>query len=401
MGDAMNRRELIVATAIASSMVSGFSRASAQGAGHGSSLSETLTPYLARYRLPALAAAVFRQGQVVASGAVGVRRLGTDTPVTINDAFHIGSDTKAMTSLLAGMMVEEGKLQWNSTVGESFPEFAAPMDAGLRDVTLEQLLSHTSGIPSDNDAFSRLIFESFAQEELNLDELRAWLVKGWSNQPLVTKPGTTFAYSNMGYTIAGAMIERAAKTTWEEMVVERIFGPLGLETAGFGPQASIGRVNAALGHVIRADGTLKPMLAGPDGDNPLIIGPAGTVHLSILDFAAWGGWQAGEGRRGPALVRPETLKKLHSEVIPVPARDAPPGTPPTGYYCLGWGIAQMPFAPEPFLTHAGSNNMNLATIFLLPERDYGMVIATNVAGTKADDALKEAAAELYDSFGPK
>lgn len=149
----MNRRELIVATAIASSMVSGFSRASAQGAGHGSSLSETLTRYLARYRLSALAAAVFRQGQVVASGAVGVRRLGSDTPVTINDAFHIGSDTKAMTSLLAGMMVEEGKLQWNSTIVESFPEFAASMDAGLKDVTLEQLLSHTSGIPSDNDAF--------------------------------------------------------------------------------------------------------------------------------------------------------------------------------------------------------------------------------------------------------
>lgn len=87
---------------------------------------------------------------------------------------------------------------------------------------------------------------------MNLDELRAWLVKGWSNQPLVTKRGTTFAYSNMGYTIAGAMIERATKTTWEEMVVERIFGPLGLETAGFGPQASLGRVSAALGHVIRA-----------------------------------------------------------------------------------------------------------------------------------------------------
>jgi CubicO group peptidase (beta-lactamase class C family) len=306
-----------------------------------------------------------------------------------------------MTSLLSGMMVEEGKLQWSSTIGGSFPELAATMDAGLKDVTLEQLLSHTSGIPSDNDAFGRLIFESFTQEGLNLDELRAWLVKGWSNQPLVTKPGTTFAYSNMGYTIAGAMIERAAKTTWEEMVVQRIFIPLGLETAGFGPQASVGRVNATLGHLVREDGSLKPMLGGPDGDNPLIIGPAGTVHLSILDFAAWGGWQAGEGRRGPALVRPETLKKLHSQVIAVPAHDAPPGTPPTGYYCLGWGIATMPFAREPFLTHTGSNNMNLAMIMLRPEQDFGMVLATNVGGTKADLALKGAAADIYDRFGPK
>ena len=297
----MNRRELIAAAAIASSIVSGLppARAKAAKSSEGVSLDDMLTPYLSRYQLPALAAAVFREGRVVARAAVGVRRAGTDTPVTINDAFHVGSDTKAMTSLLAGMMVEENKLQWASTIGGSFPELATTMDAGSRDVTLEPLLSHTSGIPSDNDAFGRLLFKSFTQEGLNLDELRSWLVKGWSNQPLVTKPGTTFAYSNMGYTTAGVMIERAAKTTWEEMVVQRIFIPLGLETAGFGPQASVGRVNATLGHLVQGDGSLKPMLAGPDGDNPLIIGPAGTVHLSILDFAAWGGWQAGEGR--PAL----------------------------------------------------------------------------------------------------
>lgn len=309
-----------------------------------------------------MAAAAVREGQAVASGAVGVRRAGTDTPVKITDAFHIGSDTKAMTSLLAGMMVEENKLQWSSTIGQSFPELAATMDAGLRDVALEQLLSHTSGMPSDNDTFLRLLRESFFQDTMNLDQLRGWLVGKWANQPLLAKPGTTFAYSNLGYVIAGAMIERAAKTTWEEMTVARIFTPLHLDTAGFGPQASVGRVDAALGHDIGAGGTLKPILAGPSADNPLIVGPAGTVHMSILDFAAWANWQTGEGRRGPALVRPETLRKLHAQVIAVPPHDAPPGTPPAGYYCLGWGIATLPFAPEPFLTHTGSNNLNLAMI---------------------------------------
>src|SRR5882762_1782961 len=120
------------------------------------SLDGDLAPYLDRFKLPAVAAAVVENGKILAAGAVGTRRIGTNTPVTINDRFHIGSDTKAMTSLLAGMMVEEGKLQWSSTIGGSFPELAATMDAGLKDVTLEQLLSHTSGIPSDNDAFGRL-----------------------------------------------------------------------------------------------------------------------------------------------------------------------------------------------------------------------------------------------------
>src|SRR5215212_2418790 len=104
------------------------------------SLDPVLQPYLVRYDLPAVAAAVVRNGTVVAAGAVGTRRAGTDTPVTVSDRFHIGSDTKAMTALLAAMFVEEGRLRWDSTVGEVFPELAATMDAGLRRVTLEQLL---------------------------------------------------------------------------------------------------------------------------------------------------------------------------------------------------------------------------------------------------------------------
>ena len=116
------------------------------------SLDGILTPYLARYDLPALAAAVVQDGKIIASGAVGTRRAGAAIPVTINDRFHIGSDTKAMTALLAAMLVEENKLRWDSTVAEVFPELSATMNPGLRGVTLEQLLSHTSGIPSDNQA---------------------------------------------------------------------------------------------------------------------------------------------------------------------------------------------------------------------------------------------------------
>jgi CubicO group peptidase (beta-lactamase class C family) len=72
----------------------------------------------ARHALPALAAAVVKDGEVIASGAVGVRALGTDVPVTVEDRFHLGSDTKAMTATLAGMMVDEGRLRWDSTIGE-------------------------------------------------------------------------------------------------------------------------------------------------------------------------------------------------------------------------------------------------------------------------------------------
>ena len=91
-----------------------------------------LRPYLEQYGLPALAAAVVRNGTTVAAGAVGTRRAGTDNSVTIDDRFHIGSDTKAVTALVAAILVEQGKLRWDSTVGEVFVELAATMDAGLR-----------------------------------------------------------------------------------------------------------------------------------------------------------------------------------------------------------------------------------------------------------------------------
>jgi CubicO group peptidase (beta-lactamase class C family) len=364
-------------------------------------LDALLQPHLGRYGLPAVAAAAIVGGKIIAAGAVGTRRAGADIKVTLDDRFHIGSDTKAMTALLASMLVEQGKLRWDATVAEIFPELAARMHASVKGVRLDQLLSHTGGIPSDNEALDRLVLQSFVQEGLNLDELRHWLIKQILPQPLQSPPGERFAYSNIGYTLAGAMIERIAGATWEELVATRIFDPLGLTSAGFGPQSSLGRVDAPLGHRIQPDGTLKPMLAGPNGDNPEIIGPAGTVHLSILDFARWAGWNTAEGRRPPALVSAATLGKLHTPVIDIPPRpDAKPGTPPPGRYGLGWGTAKMPFAAEPLIFHGGSNEMNLAYIMLEPKTDFAMVAATNVGGAKADEALRSIAAEIYRRFSP-
>jgi len=398
----MRRRGFVTVAALVPSLgvIGGTAQGQVAHTRAPASLDDLLRPYLSRYSLPALAAAVVRGGIIVGAGAVGTRRSGTTSPVTVGDRFHIGSDTKAMTALVAAMFVEQGALRWDSTVGSIFTELAAPMDPGLRDVTLQQLLSHSSGLPSDNDAFGLLLTQSFAQEGLNLDELRYWLVQRASKQPLATKPGTTFAYSNLGYMIVGAMLERTGKRTWEELIVERVFDPLRLKSAGFGPQSSLGRVDAPLGHITREDGTLKPMLAGPNGDNPAIMGPAGVVHLSILDFAVWAGWNAAEGSRAPALVHPETVRKLHTKIIEVPPPpNAPPGTPARGGYGMGWGILKLSYVPEPVITHDGSNTMNLASIVIQPAQDFGMVLATNVSGTKANDALRAATEELFTRFG--
>jgi CubicO group peptidase (beta-lactamase class C family) len=186
--------------------------------------------------------------------------------------------------------------------------------------------------------------------------------------------------------------------TWEELIEERIIKPLDLKTAGFGPQASLGKVDAPLGHVF-VNGNPKAMLAGPNGDNPLILGPAGTIHLSVLDFAKWVAWQAAEGKRAPALVSPSIVKKLHTPVISTGVREnAAPGTPKTGSYALGWGLVKESWADAPAITHTGSNNMNLANAMFWPGTDFGFVMMTNIGGPRADEAFRKLAAELYKEF---
>ena len=360
------------------------------------SLNSTLEPYLKEFGLPALSAAVFKNGEIIAAGAVGTRRAGENIPVTIDDKFHLGSDSKAFTALLAGMYVQQGKLRWDSTLGEIFPELKDKMDPEFAKITVQELLSHSSGL-ADKDLLD-LVNRSY-QQDGNMDEVRYWMLKETAPKPLDHPRGSKFSYSNLGYTLAGVILERLSGKTWEELVEEKIFGPMGLTTAGFGPQASLGKVDATLGHFL-VDGKPKAMLAGPNGDNPLIIGPAGTIHMSVLDFAKWAAWQAGEGKRPPALVSPEILKKIHTPVIDTGVReDAPPGTPKTGKYALGWGQVLESWATEPCLTHTGSNNANLALATIWPEKDFGFVIMTNIGGKGADAALRKLGQDLYQQFG--
>jgi CubicO group peptidase (beta-lactamase class C family) len=370
------------------------------GAAHAASpasLDATLQPYLASYGLPALAAAVARGGDVIAAGAVGTRRWGTTAPVGLDDRFHLGSDTKPMTALLAAMLVEQGKLRWDSTIGEVFPELAGRMDPGLAKVTLAQLLSHSSGVPADDQAFEDAVKRSETQEG-NLDELRYWLLREWCPQKLVATPGTTYAYANMNYVIVGAMIERVTGRTWDELMVEKIFTPLHLRSAGLGNQASLGRVDAPLGHD-PANGSPKPMLSGPNGDNPPVIGPAGIAHMSVKDFARWAAWSAGEGARPPALVTPETMRKLHTALIPIPAlTERKAGTPWGARYGFGWAEVSVEWAPQPLIYDGGSNGLNVAQIWIDTANDSAIVLMTNIGGTKAEQGLFAAAGELYRQY---
>jgi CubicO group peptidase (beta-lactamase class C family) len=171
-------------------------------------LNSLLEPIRQSYDLPALAAAIVTSRALIASGAVGVRKYGTNSPVTVNDQFHLGSDTKAMTATMLATLVEEGKLSWTTTIGQVFPELASKMNPGYRQVTLEQLLAHRAGFTDESWPKGKSLADMYKLPGSPREQRLAYVGMILSELP-VNQPGGKFLYSNRSYAVAGAMAERA------------------------------------------------------------------------------------------------------------------------------------------------------------------------------------------------
>jgi CubicO group peptidase (beta-lactamase class C family) len=332
-------------------------------------VSSLLAPIIQKHDVPGMAAAVIHSGQTVALGVAGVRTRGKPDKIATADRMHIGSDTKAMTAMSCGILVEEGKLKWGQTLGETFPELKKSMHPQYQAVTLEQLLTHRGGAPGALEKDE--LWGKLWQHKGTPTSARRLLLQGVTSEPPEAAPGEKFIYSNAGYSIAGHMAEKATGKSWENLMRERIFRPLDMTTAGFGAPGTRAKNDQPRGH--KADGS--PVEPGQSADNPVAIGPAGIVHCSIGDWARF--VAANLPSYKTKLVKPQTLKKLHA-----PA----PGEPKNA---MGWIVAEgQPWAGGPALTHSGSNTMWLAVAWLAPAKDFAVLVACNQADDKAcNDAV--------------
>lgn len=260
--------------------------------------------------VPALACAVVRSNRLVGIGAVGVRRWGfTNTPIALNDRWHQGSLTKSMTATLAAILVDEGRIRWDSTLGEVFPDLSAAMNPAWRAVTLDQLAANRGGAPADlqsNGIWGMLWNFSGAPTAA-----RRLLLERLTVLPPSSEPGTRYEYSNAGFAVAGHMLETVMGQPWEELLTERVFLPLGMTSGSFGAPATPGLMDQPWGHQM-SDGNPKPVPPGLGADNPVAIGPAGTVNCSVLDLARFAAFHLlGERRDSPILAK-ASVQRLHT-----------------------------------------------------------------------------------------
>jgi CubicO group peptidase (beta-lactamase class C family) len=344
-------------------------------------VSDTLAKIIAESKTPGMVAAVVTsQGgpRIVASGAAGVRAAGHSAKVTIDDQFHIGSCTKAMTATLCAMLVEDGTLRFDLTLAEAFPELAGSMNPAYKAATLADLVRHRAGIPSDLNA-SGLWGKIWSHPGPPLKSRTDLLPEVLKLKP-IGKPGESFLYSNAGYAIAGHICERATKTPFEQLIRDRLWKPLGMTSAGFnvpGIGDDEDTVSQPRGH----NPAGKPMLPTerPGPDNPQSSSPAGTVHMTVSDWAKFAALHLA-GARGEAglLLKPESFKSLHA----LPNANDGPGKD----YAMGWVITPRQWADEgksaDVLTHSGSNTMWFAVVWIAPKRDLAVLVCTN-SGDKA------------------
>jgi CubicO group peptidase (beta-lactamase class C family) len=209
-------------------------------------LADLLAPIRKQHNMPALGAAVIVDGKLVALGVDGVRKLGDATLVTRDDLWHLGSCTKAMTATLLAQQVALGKLSFATTVGEALPKLRAGMHAESRQITIEQLLQHRSGLPSQPPTAQWL--ELFDFEGTTI-EARREVAATMLAKPPEAKPGERFLYSNAGYMIAGAVLEAVTGKSWQELLQADLFVPLAMQHVGFGPPGRDGHVDQPWGHV--------------------------------------------------------------------------------------------------------------------------------------------------------
>jgi CubicO group peptidase (beta-lactamase class C family) len=330
-----------------------------------------------RFEVPGLSVAIVKDGQVVLAEGFGVRKLGSGEPVDARTLFGIASNTKVFTATALGILVEEGRLEWDAPVVRYLPAFQMYDPWVTREITVRDLLVHRSGLG------------------LGAGDLMFWPPTDFTRPELVERlryipPATSFrsayAYDNVLYPVAGEVIAAVSGTSWEDFVRSRILEPAGMRGSDvrLSPPDSV--PNAATTHA-RVDGTVRPVTPYL-GD---VVNPAGGIFSNAEDMARWVMVQLDSGRvaGGSRVFGTEVTRELWAPVTPIPFGDPPPELEPLRhhfqFYALGLGVRD--YRGRRMLVHTGGLPGYVSQVAFIPDERLGVVVLTNQESGAAFNAI--------------
>lgn len=360
------------------------------------SLSKVLKEVSEKYNQPAIGAALVQGEAIVAKAAVGTAVYGEDLPVSIDSRFHIGSVTKSMTSLLIGILVNEGRLRYDMTLGQALPNI--PMLPEYHQVTLSDLLLNKAGIIAfqqtdfEDPAIVTKLWQEIPAQYSNPTAQRVALAKVVLSRKPITKPGKKPVYSNVGWAIAGLIAEKATETSYEALIEQRIFAPLGMNmTKTGGWPASQSEPAQPRGHygVGMADNQIvKPQALNDEYTFPDWMNPAGGVHCSINDFALYARENLlgleGKGK----LLNQEAYRRIHSIQLTTKVREMYVNTKGNAKITMGYGWVVIPVERSLLSAADGAGGTFYARIIVYPALNMALAAFTNCGdGTGALDEI--------------
>ncbi len=337
------------------------------------------------FEVPGLAVTVVKDGAVVLAKGYGVRRLGDPAPVDAQTRFGIASNTKVFTATALGLLVEEGKIEWDAPVVRYLPGFQMWDPWVTRELTVRDLLVHRSGLG------------------LGAGDLLWWPPSTYDRKEIARrlrflKPVTSFrsayAYDNVLYLVAGQVIEAVSGQSWEDFVTHRILDKVGMTGSNVTHSGALEGGNVATPHA-RIDGVVRPVSPfASDNTNP-----AGGINSSAQDMALWLQVLLADGRLGDGsrLFSEATAKTLASVVTPIPISDPPAelaGLRPQfrGY---GLGLLISDYRGHKTIRHSGGLPGYVSHVLRIPDVGLGIAVLTN---QEADVAYAAVLYPVVDHF---
>jgi CubicO group peptidase (beta-lactamase class C family) len=325
---------------------------------------------LKNWNVPGLQIAVVKDGKVLLSKGYGTRNPATGAPMTAETLVPIASMSKAFTAFSVGLLVDEGKLDFDRPVAAYLPGFTMEDPAATSGITLRDMLSHRTGLPR-HDA---LWYHNSTQSR---DGMLAALRHLEPSAPLRAK----WQYNNIMFTLSGLAVEKASGQEWEKFVERRIFAPLGMTRSTLSPDIVAADANHAVGTEVRAGKTSNLTLyRGND-----LVNPAGGVYTTANDLTHWLQVQLGGGDyQGKSIIRAATLAQMHGTQMITGATPDHPEVTPTGYG-LGW-FTEI-HRGHRIVQHGGNLPGSSTLISLAPNSKLGVTVLVNQSGSSLPRAL--------------